>query len=78
MGKTRTSKQASDLKEILRPALTRIGDRLAQLIVALDLGAANGLDLEGEVERALRNRELDADELDAILRAIATSTADAE
>ncbi|MBW2293120.1 MAG: transporter substrate-binding domain-containing protein [Deltaproteobacteria bacterium] len=76
-GRTHRSAEASDLKERLRPALIRIGDRLAQLIVALHR-RPDAVDLVGEVERSLRARDLDGDSLDEIRRAITAITADAK
>ncbi len=75
-GQTQRPAEASDLEELLRPALIRIGDRLAQLIVALQQRAETTLPA-GEVERSLRARELDDDSLDEIRRALAAITTNA-
>ncbi len=61
---------ASDLSQILRPALIRIGDRMAQLIVALHQEKLPALPAH-RIERALRARELEQPFLDDIGRTIA-------
>jgi cyclohexadienyl dehydratase len=62
--------EPSDLQLILRPALIRIGDRMAQLIVALHQQPP-ATDLKSEVALALRRQGLDTDRLAEIRRTIA-------
>jgi cyclohexadienyl dehydratase len=72
--------EASELTQILRPALIRIGDRMAQLIVTL-YRAPRSLDseveLEQKIERALRAQELDPKSLEEIRRTLVALMADA-
>jgi chorismate mutase len=66
---TRTA-EPSDLQEVLRPALIRIGDRMAQLLIALP-GQPPARDLGKAVERGLGNQDLDEKTLEEIRRTLA-------
>jgi cyclohexadienyl dehydratase len=74
-GETHRRAEASDLKTVLRPALMRIGDRLAQLIVALHQLPADP-DLMRQIEQSLAARNLDASSLDQIRQAISALISD--
>ena len=80
-GAVSRSAEPSDLKQILRPALIRIGDRMAQLIVAL-YRAPRGLDsdfeFEQKIERALRAQKLDPTTLETMRRTIVALTANGD
>lgn len=71
--------EATDLSLILRPALMRIGDRMAQLVVAYHKEskqrkgskASDGRDIDFALRQALRARDLDPVSLARIQRALA-------
>lgn len=59
----------SDLGEVLRPALMRIGDRMAQLIVILHSGV-EGADGEIDIEQELARHQLEQARLEEIRRSL--------
>ena len=59
----------SDLGEVLRPALMRIGDRMAQLIVVLHSGV-EGADGEMDLEQELARHQLEKATLEEIRRSL--------
>jgi hypothetical protein len=61
-----------DLASQLRPALLRIGARMAGLLVALAQADTDPSVVQAEVERALARHDLSAEHLAAIADAIAT------
>lgn len=66
--------EASDLDSVLRPALMRIGDRMAQLVVELhrsDGDVTGKTAVKIDVDAALESHALESDRLDEIRRAIA-------
>lgn len=67
---TTRSSPPPDLESRLRPALNRIGDRIARLVVVLPAGLDPGT-IRAATRRELAARDLAADQLDAIAEAIA-------
>jgi cyclohexadienyl dehydratase len=73
--------KATDLNLILRPALMRIGDRMAQLVVAFheeskESKGSEGRDIDFALRQALRARDLDPISLARIQRALAALARD--